>query len=564
MIYLPTMTEDEIHYVCTVIPQSNAVKYFKQYPKDFAKVMPGFRPEKLDKEQISEALFRGRSKRFISYFIEKHINRWMGQIAEAIQGQIKKGASREVALIRTLPHCYFVDNIGLYFKLAGVEYSKEYISLISESIRTIKNTEKELGLVNSQLETNVKKITVLESQLKCALEDQVRMRKKLSDRANEIKHLKWTEDSFDKSKAEVALYEQTILHLEERLDETSDQIKILKQANANFEKSTEIIASLEREISHLNKKAQERESYVLQLKADLASAENEQQDLERKIKEEIAKQQEIEQDIQEVARPRRPDNIDEFKEFLGYNLEDIGVPTCADYFPLLAGHMCDILFQGKPILISRSAGFSLMKCVSNTLVGTPTVPTLAYGTEIEEKSINSFLSQDSRVLCLDNFIGNYNETILVPICERHKDKIIFLTITYEHTLAYVLDEVLRYCHYLNLNHIEAFAGETELTEDPSSMEESDAPIQTMAQANRWSTLLREILEECCIQGVFPVHKSARATDETILNSMLAFEILPYCTEVLKIAPFTLSDRLVKYAGPSGKCAYKELFKRWFS
>ena len=65
MIYLPTMTEDEIHYVCTVIPQSNAVKYFKQYHKDFAKVMPGFRHEKLDKEQISEALFSGRSKRFI-------------------------------------------------------------------------------------------------------------------------------------------------------------------------------------------------------------------------------------------------------------------------------------------------------------------------------------------------------------------------------------------------------------------------------------------------------------------------------------------------------------------
>jgi len=565
MIYLHTLTEDEIRYVCSVIPQSSAVRYFKRYPKDFAKVMPGFRPTKLSQEQISDVLFRGRNQRFISSFIEKHISRWKDQIHTAIQDKIDEGASKEIALIKTLPDCYFVYNIELYFKLTGEEYSKEYISLISESIKTIKDAVKERELTNSQLKTFTKKVTSLESQLERALEEQAKMRKKLSDRVDKIRILKQINDSYEKSKAKVALLEQTILHLKEKLSESSDEIRILKQVNEKFEKSKTEAALYEQTILRLDEKVREHESYILQLKEELSSTKDEQQDLERKIKEELAQQQKIEQNMQEAGRrPKRPIDIDDFKDYLGYNLENIGIPTSADYFPLLTGHLCEILFQGKPILISRSAGFSLMKCVSNALIETPTVPTLAYDVEVTGKLISNFLSQHNRVLCLDNFIGNYNETILMPICERHKDKIIFLTMTYERTLAYVLDEVLRYCHYLNLNRIKAFAAETELTEDPSLMNESDVPIDSIVPDNQWSSLLREILDECGMQGSLPVHKSALVTDETMLCSMLAFEILPYCTDVLRISPFTLSDRLIKYTLLGGRCTCKELFRRWFS
>ena len=54
MKYLPSMTENEIRYVCSVIPLQDSVRYFKHNPKDFAKVMPVIRATSLKrKEQVS-------------------------------------------------------------------------------------------------------------------------------------------------------------------------------------------------------------------------------------------------------------------------------------------------------------------------------------------------------------------------------------------------------------------------------------------------------------------------------------------------------------------------------
>ena len=140
MNYLPTMTENEIKYVCSVIPLQETVWYFKQYPKDFAKVMPGFRATSLkNQEQVSAMLFRCRNQPFISSYIEKHINCWLNEIQRDITLITDKGDSKESAWLQTLPFCYFVDDVGIFFKLVGEEYSKEYISLLSHSIRRIKD-----------------------------------------------------------------------------------------------------------------------------------------------------------------------------------------------------------------------------------------------------------------------------------------------------------------------------------------------------------------------------------------------------------------------------------------
>lgn len=97
--------------------------------------------------------------------------------------------------------------------------------------------------------------------------------------------------------------------------------------------------------------------------------------------------------------------------------------------------------------------------------------TLSFSADISECEIDDFLSAKNRIVCLDNFIGNFNETILLTICDHHKDKIIFLTMFYDRTLYYVPQEILKYCHYLNLNRIEAFTYDHKLTEDPSFLDE---------------------------------------------------------------------------------------------
>jgi len=43
MNYLPQLSDDEVQYICSAIPLQESIYYFKQNPKEFAKVMPGFR-----------------------------------------------------------------------------------------------------------------------------------------------------------------------------------------------------------------------------------------------------------------------------------------------------------------------------------------------------------------------------------------------------------------------------------------------------------------------------------------------------------------------------------------
>lgn len=528
MNYLLTMTEDEIRYVCSAIPLQDSVRYFKHYPKDFAKIMPGFRATSLKKqEQVSGILFRSRNQYFISSFIEKHISQCLDEISAAINEKTEEGASKESALLQTLPHYFFMDNINLYFKLIGAEYAEEFLSMLSASVKIIKEAITEREHAKSRLDIKTSEVSRLEAELERVQTEQGKMSRKLSERL--------------------------------------DEIKTLKRTNTDLEKSKGLISSHEQTIGDLKQKAQERDDYIQQLKIELSGAREEQHQLEKKIREELAKQQKTEKYRQDAAqKPKCPKDLDEFRDYLGYNFENIGVPTNSDYYPLLKDYLSEVLFQGKPIIISRSTGLSLIKCVSNTLVKTPAVSTLAFSDDITEKSIDNFLSQDKRIICLDNFIGNYNETVLITICDRHKDKIIFLTVAYDHTLCFVPDELMRYCHYLNLNRIEAFAGDIELTEAPSVVDEVETVVISIAPDARWSVALKEMFEEFGVRGALSVYKSSLVSDELSLCRLLAFDVLPYCTDVLMIAPFNVSERLVKYAGDSGRCFYKDLFRRWFA
>lgn len=238
--------------------------------------------------------------------------------------------------------------------------------------------------------------------------------------------------------------------------------------------------------------------------------------------------------------------------------------TGAKYYYLLKDYLSEILFQGKPIIISRAIGMTLMKCIANTLVGSANVITLSFESDISEQQIDMFLSAKNRILCLDNFIGNYNETTLVTICDKYRDKIIFLTVSYDRTLCYVPEEFLKYCNYINLNRIKAFTHGHALTEDPSIIEEIEASYPLIDPDARWSLFLKEMLDEFGVSSTLSTYKSSLISDEASMCCILAFDILPFCADVLNIPPFSVSERLNKYAGDKGRCLYKELFRGWFA
>jgi len=526
MNYLSILNEDEVKYICSVIPLEETKWYFNRYPKDFAKVMPGFRATSLKKEQVSALLYRSRNQPFINSFIESHIKRWLGQIQNEINKITDNGESKEMAWMKTLPFCFFVDCIEIFFKLIGEELSKEYISFIDASIKNIRNTD------------------ILHEELK------INLNKKETEILSFEKEVKRIQSVLDKSSKDLAL--------------RSGEIKELKQANIELEKLKDIIVIREKEIDSLNNKILKRDEFSKKIETELSAAKKEQQELELKIREELEKQQKM-MSLERTtsAKPKQPKDIEEFKDYLGYNIESIGITTNAEYYPLLKDHLCGILFQGHPILINRKSGAVLTKCIANALVGAADIGTLTFEPDISEKSIHEFIVANGRILCLDNFIGNFNETILLTVCDRYKDKIIFLTTTYDRTLYYVPEEFLKYCHYMNLNRIEAFNHECDLSEDPSFVDEIESASPVIISDARWSSLLKETLDEIGLRDALSVHKSSLVSDEASLCRLLAFDILPYCADVLEISPFRISERLNKYAGEKGRCSYKDLFRRWF-
>ena len=526
MKYLPMMSEDEIRYVCSVIPLQNSVEYFKRNPKSFAKIMPGFRAKSLNQEQASGVLFRSRNQPFISSFIEGYISYWLDKIVADTQKITEEGESKESALLQALIHCPFENNIEIFFKLIDEKHAKKYLLMVNASIKIIKDAGTKHERVQSQMDKKTTEISRLESELGHAQAEQNRT--------------------------------------SQRLSECFDEITMLKRTNGDLQKLKEAIIAHEKSIENFKKKLQERDDYIKTLKTELSSAKDEQRLLEQEIREEFAKQQEaVRYQLDSARKPKCPKDIDEFRDYLGYNLENLGVSMNLDCYQLLKDYLIDVLFQGRPIIISKSTGLSLMKCISNTLVNTSTVPVLNFAPSIPERVIDVFLSQDKRIVCLDNFIGNYNETTLITTCDKYRDKIIFLTIPYDRTLCFVPDELMKYCHYINLNRIAAFLGNKELTEDPSVIDEVEAVVNPTTTDSRWSLVLKEILEELGVQGALCVYKSSFVVNESSLCRILAFDVLPYCADVLKIAPFNSSERLVKYAGNIGKCPYKDLFRSWF-
>lgn len=526
MNYLSLLNEDEIRYICSVIPQRDAIAYFQHSPKEFAKICPGFRASSVTRLDVGNLLFRNRGRSFVSFFIEDHISKWLLQIKEHIEQCINDGDNKDEAFLNTLPLCFFADNIGLYFKLTNKLYSDEYIVLLSSSIKLIK-------VMNGQREE-------MESTLDSKISD------------------------FEKQEGKINNLQVKLNETKKKLSECRAEVEKLKEANTEVERLENFIQSQEKIIDGLKINASNREEHIQQLNSALSLAKDERQQLESQIREELEKQQKISaMNRADNCRPKAPKDMDEFRDYLGYNFESIGLPTDSKYFALLKEHLSEILFQGKPIIVSRVTGINLMKCVANTLIETPKVPTLTFVSDILEQSIEAFLSTDSRLICLDNFVGNFNETILLTLCDKHKDKIIFLTTVYDKTIYFLPDEFMKYCHYLNLNRIVEFTGDPDITEDPSFIEEETSNLIISADS-RWSQVLNGLLEDFGFSKTLSAFKSVFASDEQRLCCLLAFDILPYCVDVLQIAPFNSSEQLNKYAGNSGRCPYKDLFKRWFT
>ena len=525
MSYLPLLSEDEVHYICSVIPHEHTIAYFQKTPKELAKVRPGFRAKAISKDDACKLLVNHRNRGFVSSFIEKHISEWLAEIKAHIDKCIENGNSMELAYINTLPFCFFANNIALYYKLIDEDHSEEYVSLLSAAVLALKDAADEQRLMQKDLLDRESGIIELRAELDSIKADLERTSSKLTNRLIEIKRLK-----------------QGVSGIATMVATEQDNKQMIDSLKAEIQGQDEIIKELSIELSKSRNSIQELETKRVEFEEQQAATK--------------------EVNHPSLVKPKRPNELEEFKDYLGYNLKSLGIPSCSEYYPLLEEHLSKILFQGVPIVINRCVGPTLMRCVANTIVGQPYVNTLVYGKETSINDVEGFLLSGERVICLDNFVGNCNETELLPLFDKHKDKIIFLTVAYERTILYISQEFFRYSHYLNLNRIPALSANATLTEDPSIIEEVEFEPQGITQNNRYSSLLRKMLHEFGFPESITEQKCHAIYAENDLCRTLAFDILPYCMDVLQIAPYNTSERFNEYA--VGRCAYKKLFSEWFA
>lgn len=191
MNYITKLNDEEIKYICFIMPLQDTINYFKRYPKEFTKIKPGFRPNSLrNREQIGSFLYKYRKNIFISSYIEKYIKLWIDEINNEIKMKIEKGESKEDAWIETLPFTYFANNIKIYFKLVDEELTEQYISILNTSIKKIKN----LAISNQNLEEEINKMKTEIKELKDnvqIIEDELsKCSKKLNERNLQIEKLK--------------------------------------------------------------------------------------------------------------------------------------------------------------------------------------------------------------------------------------------------------------------------------------------------------------------------------------------------------------------------------------
>jgi hypothetical protein len=139
-----------------------------------------------------------------------------------------------------------------------------------------------------------------------------------------------------------------------------------------------------------------------------------------------------------------------------------------------------------------------------------------------------------------------------------------VTVAYNRTLNYISKEFLQYCRYLNLDRISILSLPVTLSEDPSTLDEQNHFFSFNYDSNRYQRILKQILNELDFSQSQIERYGFYVKDEDDLCGLLAFEILPYCTDVLQINPYNKSNQLSRYAGHEGRCPIKDLLLRWFA
>lgn len=528
MSNLSILSDDEFSHICTAIPHEIITGYFKKNPKEFSRIRPGFRATAVKPGDAVKLMIRCRHNGFISSFVERIVNDWLMQIHEAITDFQKDGESEMVSYIHALSQSYFADNTAAYFKLIDKRVSEEKIDIIRETIKLLRSYDEKLHSLEDELK-----------EASQELNECIRTNKSIAAKSKR---------QLEKSASQISKLTEKVTELNKIESLYKDAQHIIKTSKNDNERLIRLNTSLNQKITELQSKINE----VTYEKAELEIT------IRRRVEEELAKET---ASSTSAIMPMRPTDIDEFIDCLRNNLGSIGVNSTSDLpiLDLLSSYISDILFCGKPIVCDKAISNTLVRCISNALTGEVNVGRVHFSSDITERSLREFLRNSGRIVVLDNFLGNYNDSVLLSIIDDYKNKIVFLTYSYSKTLRYISEEVYAYCFFIGTTKIPELSIGAFPSISPSIIDEESYIPEPKYYSNRFSTVLRSILKELSYIDKVINSKLIGICDERHLCEILAFDIIPYCFDIRSINPLNYSQTLQKFVK---KSHYTKLLERW--
>ena len=518
------LSDEEYSLICAAIPYKIVTNYFKRNPKQFSKIRPGFRANAIKADEAARILARSRQEHFVSSFVERIASDWIDQILEAISSYQADGESENFAYIHALSQSFFLKNISAFFKLAAKDFSDEQISLFSDTVALLRDNDE-------KLQKSLEDLKTLSHELQAC-------KKKREDESVEAKR-KQTKSA------------SQIDRLEKRIKDLQDIDRLYHQLSDDYTK----LEKQNKEYVSLNISLYER---ISDLQTKIQELTEEKEKLEITIRKRIEEEQEVIATSKVFDNPLRPVDLEEFRDFLGYNINSIGSiePQLSQ---LLSSYLSRILFYGKPIVCDKTASKTLIGCISNSLVGAPDYKKLQFTYSLSEKEIHRFIASEGRIAVLDNFVGNYNESILLSIVSAHKNKIVFLSVNNHKTIKYLSEDFLSFCNYIDVTKIPEFSSDVFPDEDPSQMEETEYVVSQSTGNNRIKSVFRGILRDLGYNDKIINSKANYIDSDQSLCEMLLFDIIPYYSFVLSKNPLNYSLSLQKYLI---KSPFAALLKGW--
>ncbi len=551
MKYYPVLSDDEIRSICLGYPYKDLITGFKKCSKDFSSLLPGRRPQSVSEEIGRNLIANNPRSNLTAKMVEVLLSSWVPNIKALVKEQIADGKSADFAYIIAFSKLGGSSFVKVFFHFSDESFSEDRIAAICAGVEALSAEKERITGQNDSLSTS-KQIEEIKRQLGRELKEKDKEIKRITAESKVL-----TKELTKERETTAALMEESnqIELLQKQVSEASSEIEKLKQelvdAGLRLKAAQDAFEESEGREHALKEEASSIRAELVGCRNTLAK---------------VAQRQKSILDLLyiDTADELRPVDMEEFYEYLSYNLSDVGLDKSKSYYPLLVGFLGNSLFANKPIICNQAVGHSLARCISNTLCGSQNATIVPYKSEITSRDIGNALETDSRILVSDSFIGNYSELELLPILRSAKRKIIIVTAEYDKTIAYLMpEEVLINCTYINASNIPELLVPNGLSEDPSTIKE-ELVLPVYSTPNRKAQrLCREIMLELGFQPIVANALAEQMASEEQLDGFLAFSAIPYSINAYGISPYNVSDRLNKYAGYSGKCAHKDLLMEWF-